>query len=216
MAFDYFKWSQKQYKKEGKILKKGFKRKLTDAEKLKLLELKIYPYSINGRFGMKKALRHAIKLLNSENRLVKQSKLNEEKIEQSVNEGLIALKELKEACETHMGRMVYILQEDKFELIEKELRDRQEIKEIAKYYKWDDITGEIFNVETDKKYRDLFDSAIINIQEDYRKARTFDIIKNLCNLKVYKNKLGQCFLEGTNILFPISQETYDLFKKVLL
>ena len=32
---------------------------------------------------------------------------------------LEVLKELKEACATHMGRMVYILQEDKFEAIEK-------------------------------------------------------------------------------------------------
>ena len=46
--------------------------------------------------------------------------------------------------------------------------------------------------------------------------RALEIIKDICELKVYKNKLGQCFLEGTNILFPISQETYDLLKEVLL
>lgn len=42
-----------------------------------------------------------------------------------MTEGLKMLKELKEACETHMGRMVYILQEDKFETIEKELKDKE-------------------------------------------------------------------------------------------
>lgn len=42
-----------------------------------------------------------------------------------MSKGLKMLKELKEACETHMGRMVYILQEDKFETIEKELRDQR-------------------------------------------------------------------------------------------
>lgn len=41
-------------------------------------------------------------------------------------------------------------------------------------------------------------------------------IKETLNLKVYKNKLGQCFLEGTNILIAISQEKYDLLKEVLL
>lgn len=66
MAFNYFKWREKQLKKEGEILKKASKRKLTDAEKLELLELNIYPYSRDGRFGMKKALKHAIKLLKKE------------------------------------------------------------------------------------------------------------------------------------------------------
>lgn len=66
MSFNYFKWREKQLKKEGKILRKALKRKLTDAEKLELLELNIYPYSRNGRFGMKKALKHAIKLLKNE------------------------------------------------------------------------------------------------------------------------------------------------------
>ena len=42
-----------------------------------------------------------------------------------MTEGLKRLKELKEACEIHMGRMVYILQEDKFETIEKELKEKE-------------------------------------------------------------------------------------------
>lgn len=66
MAFNHFKWREKQFKKEGKILKRALKRKLTDAEKLELLELSIYPYSRDGRFGMKKALKHSIKLLKNE------------------------------------------------------------------------------------------------------------------------------------------------------
>ena len=65
-----------------------------------------------------------------------------------------------------------------YSIIENELKDYQEIKEIAKRYSWDDVTSEIFNVKTDKKYRDLFDSAIINIQKDYRKARVLEIIVN--------------------------------------
>ena len=66
---------------------------------------------------------------------------------------------------------------DCYEVIENELKDYQEIKEIAKHYNWDDITSKIFNVETDEKYRHLFNSAIVNIQEDYRKARALEIIK---------------------------------------
>ena len=46
-----------------------------------------------------------------------------------MNKGLEALKELKEACETHMGRMIYILQEDKFELIENELKRLEKLDE---------------------------------------------------------------------------------------
>ena len=49
-----------------------------------------------------------------------------------------------------------------------------------------------------------------------KELKALEIIKDRCELKVYKNKLGQCFLEGTNILFPISQKIYDLLKEVLL
>ena len=61
--------------------------------------------------------------------------------------------------------------------LEKELKDYQEIKEIAKRFNWDDFTSEIFNVETDKKYRDLFNGAIVYIQENYRKARALELVK---------------------------------------
>ena len=46
-----------------------------------------------------------------------------------------------------------------------------------------------------------------------KELKAFKFVKNICNLKVYKNKLGQCFIEGTHILFSISQEKYDLLKK---
>lgn len=49
-----------------------------------------------------------------------------------------------------------------------------------------------------------------------KELTALEIIKDFCNLKVYKNKLGQCFIEGTNILFAISKEKYDLLKEVLL
>ena len=106
-------------------------------------------------------------------------------------------------------------------IIEKELKDYQEIKEIAKHYNWDDITSEIFNVKTDKKYRDLFNSAIVNIQEDYRKARALEIIKKkgiLVNGLIKSKSLAEynalCNYHGMTEW--LIQEEYDLLKEVLL
>ena len=57
-------------------------------------------------------------------------------IETETIKGSDALKELKEACATHMGRMVYILQEDKFDIIEKELKDYYALKKECEEAKW--------------------------------------------------------------------------------
>ncbi|MBR3917168.1 MAG: hypothetical protein IKJ59_00325, partial [Clostridia bacterium] len=97
-----------------------------------------------------------------------------------MSKGLEKLKDIKQLLSLNQygGDKDKQVVNDELYTIEKELKDYYEIKEIAKRYKWDDITSEIFNVETDKKYRDLFDSAIVNIQEDYRKARALEIIKN--------------------------------------
>ena len=104
--------------------------------------------------------------------------------------------------------------------LEKELKEYQEIREIAKRYNWDDITSEIFNVKTDKKYRDLFNSAIVDIQEDYRKARALEIIKekkvncfHLINwsLEEYNNSFA---FEGGE-KYQLTQEEWDLLKEVL-
>ena len=107
-----------------------------------------------------------------------------EKIEKPVIKGLEALHhprielakiDISVEGKQDMGYMPFY-KTKQYSIIEKELKEYKEIKEIAKHYKWDDITGEIFNVETDRKYRDLFNSAIINIQEDYRKARAFEAL----------------------------------------
>ena len=105
-------------------------------------------------------------------------------------------------------------------IIEKELRDYQEIREIAKRYNWDDITSEIFNVKTDRKYRDLFDSAIVNIQEDYRKARALEIIKRKVVLVdvLVESENANDYNEfvSKSIDRHLTQGEYDLLKKVLL
>lgn len=105
----------------------------------------------------------------------------------------------------------------------KELKDYQEIKEIARRYNWDDITGEIFNVKTDKKYRDLFNSAIVNIQEDYRKARALETIRELFDFDFalrFSNNQPMLMITNkrTNEYWemPIPREKYDSLKKVLL
>lgn len=105
-------------------------------------------------------------------------------------------------------------------IIEKELRDYQEIREIAKRYNWDDITSEIFNVKTDRKYRDLFSSAIVNIQEDYRKARALEIIKRkvvLVDVLVESENTNDYneFVSKSEDRH-LTQGEYDLLKEVLL
>lgn len=141
-----------------------------------------------------------------------------------MSKGLEALKELREnVCYFAIGDYAY----PRLDIIEKELEDYQEIKEIAKRYNWDDFTSEIFNVEADKKYRDLFNGAIVYIQEDYRKARAFDIIKlkrvdvslitDTQSLQEYNEKVPQyviCDKNGVDRL--LTQEEYDLLRGVLL
>lgn len=79
--------------------------------------------------------------------------------------------------------------------IQKELEDYEETKQDLE--------------QVMKDYQDLGNSC-------YKKSKALEFLKDTCNLKVYKNKFGQCFLEGTNILFPISKEEWNLLKEVLL
>ena len=64
---------------------------------------------------------------------------------------------------------------------------------------------------------DLLEKHNIKLFNDLdNRLKALKFIKDTCKLKIYKNKLGQCFLEGTDILYAISQEEYDLLKEVLL
>lgn len=49
-----------------------------------------------------------------------------------------------------------------------------------------------------------------------KELKALAVLRDMLQLKVYENKLGQCFLEGTNILIAIDHETYSLLKEVLL
>lgn len=109
---------------------------------------------------------------------------------------------------------------DDYHIIKKELKEYREIKEIAKQYDWENITKEIFNVNADKKYRDLFNSAIVNIQNDYRKARALEIIKekrvDVARLLVSNSLEQYNNFDKRDILIILTQEEYDLLKEVLL
>ena len=79
----------------------------------------------------------------------------------------------------------------------------------------EEVIRQLRNIGEERGINELIlidESKVLNL---IKAVRALETIKDLCNLKVYKNKLGQCFLEGTNILFPISKEEYDLLKKVL-
>lgn len=109
-----------------------------------------------------------------------------------------------------------LLSKQEVEIIEKELEEYQEIREIAKRYNWDDITNEIFNVKTNKKYRDLFSSAIVDIQEDFRKARAFEIIKEMINNDKIVDRLNANSQKVIKALFnDLTKEKQDLLKEVL-
>ena len=152
-----------------------------------------------------------------------------------MSKGLEALETIRHIHDMECGKDESINKD--FDVIEKELKDYQEIREIAKRYNWDDITSKIFSVETDKKYRDLFNSAIVNIQEDYRKARALEIIKeNKVNVpslitlfksqtsyedyeQLWDNDIRWQLTKNWDIQFSrkkLTQEEYDLLKEVLL
>ena len=116
--------------------------------------------------------------------------------------GLEALKELKKACATHMGRMVYILQEDKFETIEKELKENKarEKRYDELLYTLNDINNERVDLLQVKKAVDLIKEKKVNCY----------LFINSENLKDYNG----CVDDITEK--RLIQDEYDLLKEVLL
>ena len=108
----------------------------------------------------------------------------------------------------------------------KGLDSLKEIKEFAKN-EWEDERFDFATIEKELKRLEELEKAFHTLSKEDEKAkkllskeieknRALKIIKEICELKVYKNKLGQCFLEGLNILYAISQDKYNLLKEVLL
>ena len=103
------------------------------------------------------------------------------------------------------------------EIIEKELKDYYEIKEIAKHYNFEDLGHEVYKIDTDREWQLKFDAGIVSIQEDYRKARAFDIIKEICVVKFNDETQSILIRTPDNVSKTIkSKEQYDLLKEALL
>ena len=119
-----------------------------------------------------------------------------------MDKGLKALKELKKACTTHMGKMVYILQEDKFETIEKELKENKarEKRYDELLYTLNDINNERVDLLQVKKAVDLIKEKKVNCY----------LFINSENLKDYNG----CVDDITEK--RLIQDEYDLLKEVLL
>lgn len=115
---------------------------------------------------------------------------------------LKALKEIRE----YLHGDVFASVEKRLNIIEEEVKEYQK---VAKRYKWQDITSGIFDIKTDKKFQDLFSSAMLDIQEDYRKARAFDIVKYR-KLLNYVLKNEKCMN-----MYHLSKEEKEFLKKMV-
>lgn len=120
-----------------------------------------------------------------------------------MNRILESVKEIRE----YLHGDVFASVEERLNIIEEEVKEYQN---IAKRYKWQNITSGIFDVKTDTKFQDLFSSAILDIQKDYRKARAFDIVKyrKLLNYVLKNEKCAN--------MYHLSKEEKDFLKEMLL
>ena len=112
----------------------------------------------------------------------------------------------------------YKKENDLCNIIEKELKDYYEIKEIAKHYHFDDLAKDTHKTDTEEKYRLLFNGAICDIQADYRKARAFEIIKRGLALAKDKTKLAERCLnyDDTRVFHtPHIKKEIDLLEELL-
>ena len=132
-----------------------------------------------------------------------------------MSKGLEALQRL---FDHNYGNDFYIKAEEDAETIEKELKDYNEIKEIAKHYNFEDLGHEVYKIDTDRKWQLKFDAGIVAIQEDYRKARALEIIKKK-NVDITSLRCASSledYNRKENGFDPLTQEEYDLLKEVLL
>lgn len=112
--------------------------------------------------------------------------------------------------------------------IEYALRDYSEIKEMEKYYHFDDLAHDTHKIETDRKWLVRFDAGICDIQEDYRKARAFDIIVKK-EINIYQLNKCSSYAEYNKYILDeyrhdkeglairaLSEEEFDLVKRAML
>lgn len=53
-------------------------------------------------------------------------------------------------------------------------------------------------------------------QDNEKKLKALEIILDCCDIELYRNRQGQCFIKIGNYLSAISKEKYELLKEVLL
>ena len=83
---------------------------------------------------------------------------------------------------------------DDFLLIKKELKGKEELEKA-----FDTLSKD-------------HEKAMKELSLEIEKNRALSTIVQIFDVKVGKNKLGQCFVSSTSDIFAISQETYDLLK----
>ena len=121
-----------------------------------------------------------------------------------MKEGLKILKDLQ------IGRYGTLENfKQKLSTIETILKDYYEIKEIAKYYNFEDLGSEVYKIDTDRKWQLKFDAGITYIQTDYRKARVLDVLKRISYYDIHF--LNYLLDEG-----KITKDEYIKMKEELL
>lgn len=132
-----------------------------------------------------------------------------------MSKGLEALEELKESCKTHMGTMVYILQEDKFETIEEELKEYQEIKTYMQQYEISEIEELRRVLHNDWVIRQKFktDTAYISKALEIIKEKNvwFWVFRRTHNVNEYNEKVAMYYTPCDSL----TEEEYNLLKEVL-
>ena len=134
-----------------------------------------------------------------------------------MSKGLEALKDFKEE---YCANCIGICKECELKIIEQELKEGEKdhkLKvDICEFFGLDNLFPYDDNEKILKELEEI-QGHYYDIQfKKSKKEKALKHIKETLNLKVYKNKSGQCFLEGTNILIAINQEKYDLLKEIML
>lgn len=124
-----------------------------------------------------------------------------------MSKGLKALNELKQSCETHMGTMVYILQEDKFKTIEQELKDYEQLKEMYNHALkvHSKLSESIVKYKKELKALEIIKVKQVNVYSFIqRKPKTFEEYQDIDD---EIEQLSEASLSG---------EEYDLLKEIML
>jgi len=131
-----------------------------------------------------------------------------------MNKELEALEKINHTICLNVNKGTLVFNLDKYDNC-----DCKDIKEFSKCYnavetalKDQQKTIKVLSAE-----KTILSNNYNELKDRHRKQlKALEIIKKLFEIKISKNKLGQCFVSGKDGLFAISQEEYELLKEVLL